>query len=257
MKKNVMMRLASFLLVAVLISTSAISGTYAKYVTSGTATDSARVAKWGVNFDIEGGPLFSKEYATTDTANFSNMQYSVKSSGNDNVVAPGTAGKAVTFRITGTPEVSYKVKFDFAATSESVFLKKAITYQANGVPGTEWTDITTAYEPVAYTYTLGGQTQKTANLTTMMADINAYEIYFDVSENKYYERTSSSANWTETKSTNLVIDWAWAFESGNDTYDTILGDIAAGVLDVTSLTDGTDYNTDINLTLTATATQID
>ena len=31
MKRNVMMRLASFLLVAVLISTSAISGTYAKY----------------------------------------------------------------------------------------------------------------------------------------------------------------------------------------------------------------------------------
>ena len=48
MKKNKMMRLASFLLIAVLVSTSAISGTYAKYTTSGFAEDQARVAKWGV-----------------------------------------------------------------------------------------------------------------------------------------------------------------------------------------------------------------
>ncbi len=48
MKKNKMMRLASVLLIAVMISTSAISGTYAKYVTSGYAEDNARVAKFGV-----------------------------------------------------------------------------------------------------------------------------------------------------------------------------------------------------------------
>ena len=48
MKKNKMMRLASVLLIAVMISTSAISGTYAKYVTEGAAQDDARVAHWGV-----------------------------------------------------------------------------------------------------------------------------------------------------------------------------------------------------------------
>lgn len=65
MKKNVMMRVASFLLVAVLISTSAISGTYAKYVTEGSGTDSARVAKWGVVIEAE-STMFSQEYATED-----------------------------------------------------------------------------------------------------------------------------------------------------------------------------------------------
>ena len=47
MRKNKMMRLASALLVAVLLSTCAISGTFAKYVTSSTGTDKARVAYWG------------------------------------------------------------------------------------------------------------------------------------------------------------------------------------------------------------------
>ena len=61
MKKNVMMRLACFLLVAVLISTSAISGTYAKYVTSGQSTDSARVAKWGVTVTAN-GTTFANAY---------------------------------------------------------------------------------------------------------------------------------------------------------------------------------------------------
>ena len=48
MKRNKMMRIASVLLVAVLLSTCVISGTFAKYTTSNSATDSARVAKWGV-----------------------------------------------------------------------------------------------------------------------------------------------------------------------------------------------------------------
>ena len=66
MKKNVMMRLACFLLVAVLISTSAISGTYAKYVTEGSSKDTARVAKWGVTVSADYSNLFTKTYETHD-----------------------------------------------------------------------------------------------------------------------------------------------------------------------------------------------
>ena len=66
MKKNVMMRLASFLLVAVLISTSAISGTYAKYVTEATAKDTARVAAFGVQVAADFTEVFKEKYDTTD-----------------------------------------------------------------------------------------------------------------------------------------------------------------------------------------------
>lgn len=48
MKKNKIMRIASVLLVAVILTTCAISGTFAKYVTSGSGSDTARVAKFGV-----------------------------------------------------------------------------------------------------------------------------------------------------------------------------------------------------------------
>ena len=46
MKKNRMMRVASALLVAVLLTTCAISGTFAKYVSTATGEDAARVAYW-------------------------------------------------------------------------------------------------------------------------------------------------------------------------------------------------------------------
>ena len=61
MRKNKMMRLASSLLVAVLITTSAISGTFAKYTTQDSASDSARVAKWGVTV-MASGNLFGTMY---------------------------------------------------------------------------------------------------------------------------------------------------------------------------------------------------
>ena len=49
MKKNKRMRTASGLMIAALLTTSMISGTFAKYTTADAAQDSARAAKWGVN----------------------------------------------------------------------------------------------------------------------------------------------------------------------------------------------------------------
>ena len=64
MKKNRMMRLASILLVCVLLTTSVISGTFAKYTTSVSSEDKARVAYWGFqssnSMDISG--LFVATY---------------------------------------------------------------------------------------------------------------------------------------------------------------------------------------------------
>ena len=102
MKTNTMMRVASVLLVAVLLSTCAIAGTYAKYVTAATSQDTARVAYWGFNattFSIE--DLFSATYINVASAD-----------GNANVIAPGTEGSA-TFSFkpqnATAPEVAYKI----------------------------------------------------------------------------------------------------------------------------------------------------
>ena len=107
MKKNKMMRIASVLLVAVILTTCAISGTFAKYVTSGNGSDNARVAKFGVTV-TGNADTFKETYAKNDTG-FTLAANSVVST--EDVVAPGTSGSMAAFTITGTPEVAVRVSF--------------------------------------------------------------------------------------------------------------------------------------------------
>ncbi len=109
MKKNKTMRVASLLLVAVLLTTCVISGTYAKYVTSGEVSDTARVAKFGVEVTAT-SELFKTEYATEDTSYSGTL--TVKSSDEDKVVAPGTKGNISAAGLTGTPEVAVRVSYE-------------------------------------------------------------------------------------------------------------------------------------------------
>lgn len=108
MKKNKMMRLASFLLVATLLTTSMISGTFAKYVTSADGGDQARVAKFGVEITAN-GETFAKEYATDNPDYVGAIASSVYST--DKVVAPGTSGNMVSMTLKGQPEVAVKVSY--------------------------------------------------------------------------------------------------------------------------------------------------
>ena len=110
MKKNRMMRLASILLVCVLLSTSVIGGTFAKYTTTVGSSDSARVAKWGFGtsaINIEN--LFATTYDDT-----------VKSLNGEKVIAPGTAGFA-SFKFENSldagPEVAYTFKVSTAGST--------------------------------------------------------------------------------------------------------------------------------------------
>lgn len=109
MKKINTMRAAGGLLIATLLTTSAVSGTYAKYVSGGSAGDTARVAKWGVVISATGN-LFSKNYLDADentpTASTTDADISVESSNTDMLVAPGTkSATGLSFSISGTPEV--------------------------------------------------------------------------------------------------------------------------------------------------------
>ena len=104
MATNKAMRLGSVMLVLALLTTCAISATFAKYVTSATGNDSARVAYWGWTSDgnLAGDSttlgLFAKTYAADDASATSDN--TVVSS--DNVVAPGTKSSVdVTFKYTG------------------------------------------------------------------------------------------------------------------------------------------------------------
>ncbi len=119
MKKNKMMRIASVLLVAVLISTCAISGTFAKYVTKAEGTDTARVAKWGILLTMEGDDMFAPEYKADDKTfkGSTDNQDPILSVRVDeaateeditDLVAPGTTNNGFKATITGKPEVAVR-----------------------------------------------------------------------------------------------------------------------------------------------------
>lgn len=222
MKKSKFMRVAAILMAAVLLTTCAISGTFAKYVTSGSrAAEEARVAKWGVTITGSSDPLFNTTYATDDTDVSATIAQSVTSSNSDKVVAPGTTGTLNTFSIAGTPEVAFKVTYTGTLTL------------------TGWTtDGTTEYCPLVITvngtdYSIDGTT--IADVAALQTAVN--NAFAGLSQN-YGPNTTVAATASQ-------VTWSWPF-TGNDVNDTALGDRAA---------DGNAAT--ISFAATATVTQID
>ena len=121
------MRTASGLMIAALLTTSMISGTFAKYTTADAAQDSARAAKWGVNLGISGS-LYGDAYAGADSNTIvSNTDSSVtvkSSAAGTDVIAPGTRNSNSGLHITlnGTPEVSTRVYGTIK--TQNIYLKK-------------------------------------------------------------------------------------------------------------------------------------
>ena len=245
MKKNTMMRLASVLLIAVLMSTCAISGTFAKYVTSDSETDSALVAKWGVDFTV-GSSWFEKTY-NKDASDYADMALSVKA-GQD-VVAPGTKGTAYTFLAAADkPEVSYRVTFKNSTdvTAKTIFL-------ASG---------SDKYYPVQFELTFNGSDVDLADgsIETIINAIEKLTYFYDVEDDKYYVSVDGGTTWgaAQDGAPALTLTWEWKFEEDEATNvkDTALGDLAAGETVAGYVTEGTDYNLEIAFKIVATATQI-
>ena len=113
MKKNKMMRIASGLLVAVLLTTCAISGTFAKYATKVTATDTAHVAKWDVTIVESGKDTFAFNLFNTiyDTEN-DNAETDVVA----DKIAPGTKGQFA-IALSAKNEVTTKYTIEYTMTN--------------------------------------------------------------------------------------------------------------------------------------------
>lgn len=249
MKKNRMMRAASALLVAVLLTTCTISGTFAKYVTSDDATDSARVAKFGVVVTADGS-LFEKSYINAPEAN--ETAATVVAGETVDVVAPGTnnASNAFKFSITGTPEVDVRVDVVVTNNTNDVFLKQG-TYEklTTGNADDEY-DLDADYYPVKYTLTKQGspvvEDVTLAGLTTALQNISVANVPANTNLGNQFGE--------------YEISWEWVIDGNNDA-DTILGDLAAGSpaagLNGALLTSGTDYNLNTGLTIEVTVTQVD
>lgn len=220
MKKNKMMRLASVLLVAVILTTCAISGTFAKYVTSGNGSDTARVAKFGVT--VTGTADTFKETYAKDNTGFTLDANTVVST--EKVVAPGTSGSMAAFTITGTPEVAVRVSF--AGTLEL---------------GDKWVDsASTYYCPIEIT--VGDTTYKGKDYTSA----DEFETAVNDKIATYSKDYAAGTDLSTISANTPAVSWKWAFEGNDDVKDTYLGDQAAAGNAAT-----------ISLDVTATVTQID
>lgn len=231
MKKNMMMRIASVLLIAVLMSTSAISGTYAKYVTTASGSDTARVAHWGVKITANGA-MFEKEYAKDD-GTYTLGANTVVSSDEWKLVAPGTTDGLTEVVLTGTPEVATRV-----------------TYDATVILGPWTLSDSTEYCPVYFT--IEGKTYgiekdcgvpcdvKADNVADLAAKVDAA---IEACAKDYAPNTDLYAMNGDYPS----VTWVWPFytDDAHDVKDTDLGNLAA---------DG--YHSMIQIEIATTVTQI-
>lgn len=261
MKKNKMMRLASFLLVAVLLTTSVISGTFAKYVTEDKIDDTGRVAIFGVEITTKGS-LFEETYVDvskgnipgdSDGATGGTLTVKSKTADNNNlteyVVAPGTKSDedGLEFSVSGTPEVSVNVSMTVDASKASDIWLGAGNNLPNMTNGKVFDEETegwnsrradvvfnngAAYFPIKYTLW-----HKTS--TTPYAAVEGCSgVSLEKIVSKLDELSKDSST-TYAPGTNLAekfgsykITWVWEFDDAgstgsHDKQDTLLGDLAS------------------------------
>ena len=226
MKKNIFMRLACVVLVLTLLSTCVISGTFAKYVTSGNGSDEARVAKWGVKISTDGtmfGDAYKDgvvDYVADESVDTITVEADTEGT---NVVAPGTNGTLAAYDISGTPEVDTEV-----------------TYTAD-LTLTGWEVDGAVYCPIVFNVN-GTEIKIDATNDTTAKLEEAVEAAIVGATQKYHTNDDLSA-----VEDDLVVTWAWEYyvDAATDVKDTALGDAAA---------DGNAAT--IALTTSATITQL-
>ena len=119
MKENKKTRLLTIALILALIALILVASSYAKYLSSGTGSDTARVAKW--SFKVGGTDI-----VTTDT--------DVVSANTDRVIAPGTSG-SFALVLDNKSEVSAKYGIEYTVTNTA-----KIPVEFSGDGGKTWTE---------------------------------------------------------------------------------------------------------------------
>lgn len=269
-KQNKRKRGIGALLALTSVTACLVAGTFAKYVTSGVATASARVAKFGVEVEISGDTSFATSYNPTDAgAQEAGILAKVTSEDGTAVVAPGTAGKNfMNIKISGKPESAVSLHANILGVGDpkpkEVFLTKGQYKDYTNVSNTNNFQIgEEGYYPVVFALIdkSTDPNNETPVVTGNIAKINEYlaaNVTSDLDPNVEIKK-------------NYSLSWRWATGSPGDTAttvnsaDTLLGNLSAnkekyikskytpgmGDTDGTfsDLTEGTDYSTNISMTL--------
>ena len=241
MMKNKAMRIAAGAGVTTLLTMSVISGSFAKYITSGTGTDSARAAKFGVTVTAN-GTMFASEYAKDDENVVGAIAKSVVSSGgeDDHVVAPGTKGELLNATITGKPEVAVKVSYEPTLT-------------LNGWEYTDERSASSEYFPIIFKvgdkkYGMKGVKDSTgAAIANGSSSIAEWKTAVENAIKGYSKNYAANTDLSGIGADGFVnVSWEWAYNGNSDEKDTYLGDQAAA-----------NKASTVELSMKTTVTQID
>lgn len=251
--------MASGLLVATLMTSGVLFGTYAKYTTSSTSKGTARVAKWGVTALVN-GDLFGSDYAAASSNEISaeykgSVDSNLKGTG-DRVAAPGTQNSTgVTISVSGTPETANKVTFtNDNSKNQDIWLRKGMygtMVRAQGVTADNFNKSTYYVKDSKGNYVRAESFSADAGVTyytvkdAIFLSNDYYPLVWTVTagtggngESNEFRSVKAmadnlSTNLNSNNSSLSVIDksyritWKWKYDQGNDGADTILGNIIA------------------------------
>ena len=127
-KENTLTKIAIFALIVAIIATILVSGTYARYTTRLTGTDSVKIAKWAWNISGDDITKTTTTYQLHLFQTINDSNGSAETNVAANTIAPGTKGQ-FTIVITNNSEVdaTYDVTF-----SEDNPLNANIEYSTDG-----------------------------------------------------------------------------------------------------------------------------
>lgn len=196
------MSMFALLLAAVLVTSYSVSGTYAKYTSTYTATDEARVAKWA--FSFKGNDTATQQFTfnlfnTVKDTTGSEETDILASDGT--IIAPGTQG-SFKIGLTNDSEVNAKYAIDFSMDE-------------------------TADIPVEFST---GAVDEDNN-QIWVSDIND----LDITDTNIEMINKNGAEATHT------IYWRWTFD-GNDATDTDLGSVGTDTIEVTAVITATQID---------------
>ena len=132
-KGNKMMKVSVFALLLAVVSVSLVSGTYAKYTSEFSGSDSAIVAKWDVRVSAEGTAVKvfdeSKVFDLTAEGNVGTEDdIEVRNRQDTAIIAPGTGG-SFAIVLTNDSDVAAEYQFNFTANEAGVPLKWSLDNQ--------------------------------------------------------------------------------------------------------------------------------
>lgn len=194
MKKNKALTAAISVLSLTMVSMCAIGGTFAKYTTNNSGTDTAKVAKWGVTVEAT---TYNEAYEVGATAN-QDEQILASGVASNVLIAPGANGKLVKIDVEGQPEVAVNIDYDATVTFDGLWEKDdshtfyfPVVFKVNDTPVTgafnSTNDVKTALEAAIEKI---GKTD--GNLT-------------EIEENTVLGSTYD-----------VVVSWEWEFSSSTD-----------------------------------------